>query len=149
MTRRSISGLFGFVGCTMVTSSASRQGAINTSTYSAELCAAKSGAEEAVSLRYMLRSIGVEPDGPTLLIGDNLGSLRSTTNPGAECKKRHVNIAFHYVRECNAAGIVRIYKVHTDYNPSDMNTKALDKDKIRSFSKYVGYLEPTSRAAQV
>lgn len=36
------------------------------------------GTEEAVAMRwYMLRSLGVEPEGPTLLIGDNFRSLLS------------------------------------------------------------------------
>jgi hypothetical protein len=89
----------------------------------------------------MLWLLGVEPKEPTLLIGDNLGLLISVTHPGAECKKRHVNIAFHYVRECNAAGIVAVCKVHTDFNPSDWNTKALDKAKIKGFANYL-YVQP-------
>lgn len=130
LTRKSISGVVTFIGSTPVTWLSRRQGAIATSTYSAELTACKVACEEAISIRYMLRSLGVPVKGPTNLIGDNLGSLMSATNPGSECKKRHVNIAFHYARECNAAGIVSFKKIHTDFNYSDAWTKALDGNKF-------------------
>ena len=121
--------MFSFIGNTPVSWISKRQSAIATSTYSAELCAAKVGAEEAVSLRYMLRSLGVPVGGRTKLIGDNLGSLLSTTNPAALLKKKHSNVAFHYVRECNAAGIVEVLEIGTDLNLADQFTKALDKVK--------------------
>ena len=107
-----------------------RQGVIATSTYSAELCAARQGTEEAINVRYMLRSLGIPLAGKTILAGDNLGSLISATKPGSPCKKKHSSIAYHYVRECNAAGIIDVCKVHTDYNLADPFTKALGKNKF-------------------
>jgi hypothetical protein len=125
-TRKSISGVVSFVGNCPISWLSRRQGAIATSTYSAELIAAKVGTEEVISIRYMLRSLGVPLKGPTLLIGDNLGALISATAPGSLCKKRAVNIAYHMVREANASGILTVKKIHTDFNPSDPWTKALN-----------------------
>ena len=122
--------MVGFVGNTPVTWASKRQGAIATSTYSAELMAARMGTEEAITLRYMLRAFGVPVKGRTILAGDNLGSLVSATHPGSEMKKRHVAISFHYVRECNAAGIISVQKVHTDYNVADYFTKGLPKEAV-------------------
>jgi len=127
VTRRSITGVIGFIGNTPVTWLSKRQGAIATSTYLAELCAAKIGTEEAITLHYMLRSLGVPVKGSTLLIGDNLGSLISTSSPTSPCKKKHSQIAYHYVRECNAAGIISVRKINTEYNYADVGTKALGK----------------------
>ena len=105
-----------------------KQFEIATSTYSAEFNAAKVGCEEAIGIRYMLRSLDIPITGPTILAGDNLRALQRSTNPGSE---RHVNIAYHYTsRECNAAGIVKIYKIHTDHNYADAWTKTLDKTKF-------------------
>merc|ERR1712176_1194346 len=119
----------GFVGNTPVLWSSKRQSAIATSSYSAEMCAGRIGAEEAICLREMLRSFGV-PLGPgpnnkpkpTLLVGDNMGSLISTDTLGSECKKKAVSISYHYIRECNAAGIISIRKVHTEGNFADPGT---------------------------
>jgi hypothetical protein len=87
----------------------------------------KVATEEAISLRYMLRSLGVPIPGSTYLWGDNMSSLISTDNPGAQCKKKHSQVAFHYVRESNAAGIIAVRKVLTTYNLADPFTKSLAK----------------------
>jgi hypothetical protein len=55
-TRRSVLGILGMVGSTSVLGFSKRQGAIATSTYSAEMCAAKVGAEEVIGIGYALRS---------------------------------------------------------------------------------------------
>jgi hypothetical protein len=136
-TRRSITGIIAFIGNTPVSWSSKRQGAIATSTYSAEMMAGRCGAEEVISLRYMLRSMGVPLDGPTALIGDNLGSLMTAANPGADCKKRHVSIAWHYLRECQVMGALVLKKIDTKRNPSDTNTKALDKGTFLSFCDFL------------
>jgi hypothetical protein len=87
-----------------------RQGAIATSTYTSETAAMKTATEEAISIRYMLRALGVPVQGRTALWGDNMGSLITTDNPG---------------RECNAAGIIDVLKVDTANHFSDPFTKVL------------------------
>lgn len=126
-TRRSITGMIAFIGSTPVTWASKRQGAIATSTYTAELCAGRTAAEEAISIRYMLRSLGVPVTTRTLLLGDNLGSLQSTSNPGSECHKKHSMVNYHCVRECCASGIIQLAKVDTKLNLSDGFTKAIEK----------------------
>jgi len=143
-TRRSVSGIVGMVGSTPIIGFSKRQGAIATSTYSAEMCAAKVAAEEVIGIRYALRALGVKLTRPTKMIGDNQGQLDSVTNPGAFCKKKHSQVAFHYVRECEASGIATCYKILTDYNLSDGFTKSLDNN---IFSRHYGFLFgwPTTR----
>jgi hypothetical protein len=85
----------------------------------------KTATEEAISIRYMLRALGVPVQGRNALWGDNMGSLITTDNPGNTCTKKHSQVAFHYVRECNAAGIIDVQKVDTANNFSDPFTKAL------------------------
>jgi hypothetical protein len=41
------------------------------------------------------------------------------------CTKKPSQVAFHYIRKCNAAGIIEIFKVETANNLSDPFTKAL------------------------
>lgn len=94
------------------------------------MCAAKHGAEEAVAVHYILRALGIKVDKRTMLIGDNLGMLQSTTNPTVECKKKHVSVDYNYVRECDAAGITKTCKIDSVHNLSDLFTKALDKVKF-------------------
>ena len=112
-TRRSITGLLGYVGSTPVTWISKRQGSIASSTYAAEFSALRTATEEAQNLRYMLRCLGcnVPADGscPTRLFGDNLSVILNSQNPAADISKKHVAISFHVVREAVAAGIIDPY----------------------------------------
>ena len=69
--------------------------------------------EEAISLRYMLRCLGIPVTNPTNLYGDNFGSIQSASIPDLELKKKHVAISYHFVRESIAAKIVNTIWVPT------------------------------------
>lgn len=131
VTRRSITGIQCFIGNTPVSCLSKRQGAIATSTYTAEMAAARVGAEEAIDLRTMLRSFGVPVRSRTVLVGDNLGQLISTSDPGAELKKKQAHLSYHFVRECSAAEILVARKCKSEHNRSDPCTKALGTTAFR------------------
>ena len=111
VTRRSVLGVIAFVGSTPISWTSKRQGTIESSSYSAEFCAGRLACEEAIAIRYMLRSLGVPVLGATALCGDNLGMIMSSTNPDSELKKKNVATSLHKIWECAAAGIVNLIKV--------------------------------------
>ena len=127
ITRRSVTGIIQFVGSTPVAWSAKRQGCIATFTYCAEFIAMRTASEEAVSLRYMLRCLGVPvpKDKPTNIFGDNWSVIQSATIPESEMKKKHIAILYLYVRETIAAGVSNPVWIRTYENFSDVCTKAL------------------------
>ena len=124
-TRRSISGLLVFVGSTPVLWHSKRQGCIATSTYCAEFISMRTAVEEAISIRYMLRCLGVPVTRPTELYGDNFGVIQSAEIPEGELKKKHIAISYHYVREAIASRIVNAHWCKSSENFSDICTKAL------------------------
>ena len=81
--------------------------------------------EEAISLHYMLRCLGIPVANPTNLYGDNFGSIQSASIPDSELKKKHVAISYHFVREFIAAKIVNTIWVLTHPNFADVCMKAL------------------------
>ena len=106
--------MIAYIASTPVTWASKHQGVIATSTYTVELCAGRVVLEEAFSIRYMLRSLGVPRITQSiLLLGDSLGSLISGLTPGSSFKK---NINFHYEQECFAAKIIQLVKVDTKLN---------------------------------
>ena len=125
-SRRSIEGYMTLVGRTLIKGKPRRQTSIAQSSYLAELHAGRTASEEAMSLRYLLRSFGVKIDGPTKLLGDNEGSLINVTEPNSTMAKKHVGVSYHTSRECEAADITRRYHVATNENSSDGLTKALN-----------------------
>lgn len=124
-TRRSITGLIVNVGRTPVEWYSKRQGCIATSTYCAEFIAMRAAVECAISLRYVLRCMGIPVIQPTNLYGDNLGVMQSATIPDSDLKKKHVAVSYHFVREAVASKIINAYWVRSYENYSDICTKAL------------------------
>jgi hypothetical protein len=86
-----------FVGRTPVFYSSKRQGAVETSTYGAEFCAMRTATEETISLRYMLRCLGVKVTHATYVFGDNMGVLQNATIKESLLQKKHVAISYHKV----------------------------------------------------
>ena len=127
MTRRSITGLLGYVGRTPVLWISRRQGAIATSTYSAEFMALRTATEEAISLRYMLQCLGVpipnDGSSPTRIFGDNLSVIQNARNPHSCLSKKHVALSFHCVREGIAAGVTSPFWFKGKFKQSDIITK--------------------------
>ena len=130
LSRRSISGIIAFLGRTMIKGYSRRQTSIASSTYTSELHAGRTASEEAMSLRYLLRSLGIRISRPTILLGDNEGSLKNTCEANSALKKRHVGISYHVSRECQAAGITERRHVSSQENRADMCTKALSSSSI-------------------
>ena len=71
VTGRSITGLLAFVGSTPVYWKSKQQTSVHTSTFGAEFTALQAAVELAITLRYHLRSMGVEITKPTQIFVDN------------------------------------------------------------------------------
>ena len=106
---------------------------MQTSTFGAEFTALKKAVEEYVMLRYHLRSMGVKVTKPTYIYEDNMGVILNATNPGSTLNKKHVALAYHFVREHVANGVCEIRKVHTSDNFADLFTKALVSSEYHGF----------------
>jgi hypothetical protein len=81
ITGRSISGVIVMVGCTPITWKSRRQGAIATSTYGAEFYAIKLATEEAITIRYMLRSLAIPVTEPCHMYGDSSSVIQNVSRP--------------------------------------------------------------------
>ena len=84
--------------------------------------------EESISIRYMLRCLGVPVTRPTNLYGDNKGSIQSANIPDGVLKNKAIAISYHYVRDAVAAKIVNLIHVFSHENFADICTKALGKN---------------------
>ena len=146
MTRRSITGILGYVGRTPVFWMSKRQGAIATSTYSAEFMALRTATEEAISIRYMLRCLGIPlpSDGsyPTRIFGDNLSVINNARNPHSCLSKKHVALSSRSVREGIAAGIISPFWLKGTFNQSDIMTKQIPAKEFLTHAANIFWLAP-------
>ena len=99
-TRRLVTGILAFVGCSLVLWRSLRQSSIACSTYTAEFMAFFTATEESIPLRYMVQCLGIpipnNDSHSTYLFGDNLGVIQNATNPEAHLKKKHFVFSFHF-----------------------------------------------------
>ncbi len=117
LMRRSITGIMVFVGSTPVLWPSKHQGCIATSV------------EEAISIRYMLRCLGVPVTKPTNLYGDKFGVIQSATIPDGELKKKHAFSNFvplcSYVKLSPPVTCINAIWVKSHENFVEVCTKAL------------------------
>ena len=125
LTGKSITGVIVFVGRTPIKYFSKRQSSVQTSTFGAEFISLKRAVEEAVTIRYYLRSMGVKVTKPSIIYGDNMSAIRNTIDPGSPLKKKYLALAYHFCREHFNAGIVSIRKIHTKDNIADPFTKSV------------------------
>ena len=108
-----------------------RQNTVETSTFGSEFIAMKQAVEMIEGLRYKLRMMGIEVEGPTSIFCDNESVVKNASRPKSTLKKKHVAISYHRVREAQAAGIVQVAFESTDFNLADILTKPLPGPRKR------------------
>jgi RPA family protein len=91
-----------------------RQNTVEASTFGSEFVPAKVAVEMIEGFHYKLQMMGVQVDGPTNVFCDNESVVKNSTRPESTSKKKHNAIAYHRVREAQAAGVVRIAKEKTE-----------------------------------
>ena len=75
VTRRYITGILLMLNNTPVRWALKCQKTVETSTYGSELLARRIATELIFEVRFMLRSLGVDLDGTTLMLGDNISMV--------------------------------------------------------------------------
>ena len=132
-TGKSITGLIVFVRRTPIKYYSKRQTSVQTSTFCAEFISLKKATEEAVTMRYYLRLMGVKVTKPTVIYGDNLSAIKNTVEPGSPLKKKYLALAYHFCREHFSAGVVAIRKIDTKDNVSDPFTKGIVSNEFHGY----------------
>eukprot|EP00968_Pinguiococcus_pyrenoidosus_P016697 scaffold1618_cov158-Pinguiococcus_pyrenoidosus.AAC.2 len=136
LTSRSVTGYIAFLGSTPVSWKCSRQGVVSTSTYAAELLALRDAVEETLNLVAMVRSFGVGIRRKPIVFVDNCSVLLAT-KPENELKKKHLVIAYNFVREAAAHGKVRYAYVPSDMNLADLFTKPLARVRFEMLKNMI------------
>ncbi|GJX87416.1 putative ribonuclease H-like domain-containing protein [Tanacetum coccineum] len=57
---------------------------------------------------------------------DNESTISVIKNPITHLKTKHIEIRFHFIRDCYEKRLIEVIKIHTDYNVADILTKGFD-----------------------
>jgi hypothetical protein len=123
ITRRSRTGILIYLNKAPIIWYTKKQNSVETSTFGSEFMAAKTAVDIIKGLRYKLRMLGVPIEEATHLKMDNMSVVVNTSAPESTLKKKSNAIAYHYVRECVAAGIIQISYETSQTNKADILTK--------------------------
>ena len=133
VTRRSITGMITFVGSTPMQWLSKRQASVQTSTFGAEFTALKTAVETAITVRYYLRLMGITVRKPTNIMVDNMSVVISASNPATTLNKKHIALAYHFVRKHAALKVINILKIDSADNFADPFTKGMSSGNHDDF----------------
>jgi hypothetical protein len=123
-------------GCA-ITWSSKKQQSVASSTVESEYMAFHSAVKEAKWLRVLMLELG-QGDNSIIVFVDNAGCIANVRNPIASSFVKHIDVAYHMVRDQVSAGYVDPVYVPTAENVADMFTKPLEKPKFLKFRYGLG-----------
>jgi len=135
--RRSATGFIFTCNGGAIAWASERQSTAATSTAEAEYVAAAMATKKALWLRKLLSALGVD-DGAVAMGEDNQSCLALVNNPEATRRTKHVDVAYHMVRDYQARGDVAFYFLSSADVPADGLTKPLPSPAFTDFRAAVG-----------
>jgi hypothetical protein len=72
---------------------------------------------------------------------DNQAAISLCKNSVHHERSKHIDVRFHYIRECVEEGMIKVQHVNTNDQLADILTKSLGKQKFIEMRKKVGVQE--------
>jgi len=132
-----VTGFFFKLANSIISWQSRSQKTVALSSTEAEYMALSDCSRQAVWMKNIFSEIGM-PLGTIPVCRDNQGSIFISSNPVQERRSKHIDIRYHYVRECIEDGKIAIYFVEGSHNPADLFTKKLGQIKFEYFRKQLG-----------
>jgi hypothetical protein len=103
--------------------------------------AASLAACEALWLRKLLLGLFGQELEATVIHCDNQSCIRLSENPVFHDRSKHIDIRYHFIRDCVQRGVVRLDYIQTDDQMADIFTKALSRQKFEKFRDKMGLVK--------
>ena len=107
------------------------------STTEAEFTAATEAAKEVIWLKGLITELGLKQESVPIFC-DSSSALHLCKNPAHHEKTKHIDIKLHFIRNEVSKGVIKMVKIHTDDNPSDLLTKVVLATKFKKCLDLVG-----------
>ncbi|GJY34936.1 hypothetical protein Tco_0419405 [Tanacetum coccineum] len=73
---------------------------------------------------------------------DNENTICIVKNPVYHSKTKHIEIKHHFIRDSYEKKLIRVEKIHTDFNVADLLTKAFDGPRFNFLVVNIGMINP-------
>ncbi|KAE9323261.1 hypothetical protein PF008_g17414 [Phytophthora fragariae] len=111
--RRSVSGMLLMLCGAPVVWRSTFQKTVALSSTEAEYMALSDCVKECIWMRRLLKDIGAEQVGATVIYEDNQGAMALAKNVGYQARTKHINIRYHFIREKVVSNQVELEYVDT------------------------------------
>ena len=117
------SGILIYVSNTRINFYRNTHNTVESSSFGSEFVVLRISAEMIKTLRYKLRTFGVNLEGPAEVYCDNKLVVTNSIVQASVLNKRHNAIFYHRVKKSQAAGTLRVGWILGEYNLEDLLTK--------------------------
>ena len=101
------------------------QKSVALSSCESEYIALKEATKEAIFLKDLLKELGLEDRAITVYTDSN-SAIELANNPEHHAKSKHIDIQYHFVRDSNESGLIKLVWISTKEQVADILTKALE-----------------------
>jgi hypothetical protein len=122
--RRSTSGFVVKYNGAAISWSSQLQAVVACSSCESEYISCSEAGREVSYLRELASFVNSAQPGPTHIYTDNQGALSLIETGTAHKRTKHISVKAHWIRAAQENGTIKVMKVHTDDNFSDIMTKA-------------------------
>ena len=138
---KSTTGYMVMIGTGAVSWSSKLQPVVTVSSTEAEYVAANAAGKEICSIGNLVSEIGFERPSPAILHMDNQSTMAVCKNPEHHGRMKHLDLAFHWIKEKVEEKRIKPVYLPTDEMPADLLTKPLPRLKVEKFREMMGLRE--------
>ena len=127
-SRKSTSGYVFLLDNAAVAWCSKKQPIVTLSTTEAEYVAASTCACQAIWFKRVMKELGYEADGSTVILCDNTSTIKLSKNPVFHGRCKHIGVRFHFLRDLVNEGEVSLEHCETEEQVADIFTKPLRRE---------------------
>ena len=136
--RKSTGGMVFYLNKSLISWASQKQRCVALSSCEAEFIAATAAACQVVWLKKILSQITAYNVGPVTLFIDNKSAIDLAKNPVFHGRSKHIDVKYHFIRECVENGEIVVKHVCTEEQRADPLTKALASVKFEIMRNLLG-----------
>ena len=115
-----------------------KQRCVALSSCEAEFMAVTAAATQGIWLQNLMKQMMDVSPGPVVIYVDNKSAIDLTKNPIINGRSKHIDMRFHFIRDCVERGEVTVKYVKTQEQKADILTKPLTAAKFEEMRMLLG-----------
>jgi hypothetical protein len=136
--RESVSGFVLTIAGGAVSYSSKKQNSVALSSTESEYMALLHCLKEQIWLLRLLGEIGYDISDQNIIYCDNQSAIALSNNPAHHARTKHIDIQYHFVRNCVEDGKTRLEYCPTEDMVADGMTKVLGPERHQKLSRMMG-----------